>query len=234
MAGVILRYTDVRIHQSVPRVASELRRIGLGIASTTYFAWKMEIITCMLSSKKLKVLTLASFITVLVPIACFGDNRIVISLRDLQHRIESEGAQVAVERVYAHPQHWEALLRKIESGDPDWIRVGASLKKGADAGAAHGLEESLGQALEISPQILLALASRYELSISDFCRAPDVDDPRYSSYETNIRGLRRRVAAVEAVKEQNLAPYRSLCLQSLTKEEQAIARFFEEPGAGAQ
>jgi hypothetical protein len=164
-----------------------------------------------------------------LPVACLASDQSMVRLAGIQELVNKEGARAAVDKLYGRSQSWELLLKHIGSGSTEWIQLGVVLRKEADDAAGNLLAESLGEALEHAPKFLLTLASQNELDIRVFCRGPDVDDVRYSSYDTNLRGLHKRVAAVEAITTRELLPLKTLCLQSLAAEEKEIARYFEIP-----
>ena len=144
--------------------------------------------------------------------------------------IDRDGARAATGSLYARPSTWNRFLKHIAMGEDGWVQIGVVLHGQSDAGAREMLEESLGEALERKPAMLLALASQGKVKTEEFCIGPDVDDDRYSSYATASRALNRRITAVRAVDEEKLRPFKDSCLQALGVAGQHLHQFFDSSG----
>jgi hypothetical protein len=144
----------------------------------------------------------------------------------LLQAINAQGARMTVDALASDSGQWDRLLRAVARGNSSWLKVAAVLISGADGGAASELELTLGEALEHNAAAVLRIAVP-ALAVSTICgKGPDIDDPRYDSFERAIAAVERRAKRVRAVVDGQLAARRSECLEDLEKSKAGIARFY--------
>jgi hypothetical protein len=126
--------------------------------------------------------------------------------------IKEHGARLTVQKLTTgkRPRQWEALLQKIETGDPRWLAVARELADGTDAGTSEDLQVVLARALPKNPADVLRLADTQSfLSINDLCAAPFIE-PEPAYLKRYLRETRRSLrilhdAAVEDRRKKCLA-----------------------------
>jgi 5,10-methylenetetrahydrofolate reductase len=158
--------------------------------------------------------------------ACEADTQAKLDVDSLEKRIQSDGAQRVVSQIYGRPDDWNKLRHNIASGNVRWLALATALYSGADGGAKNMLAASFGESLETAASSTLRVAAREKMSTDVFCIAPDVDDDRYSTYESAMQSLQNRISAVTSVAGPELATARTACLHSLTDSQTQIAKFF--------
>jgi hypothetical protein len=139
--------------------------------------------------------------------------------------VASIGPSATLQRIYGNNTQWSALLSGIASGGQNWLRVANQLKRVADGGASEQLSLAVGEALEHRPANVLAIAVP-EFSISDACGGPDVDDPRFDSYELSMAAINRRQRMVHALRDDSLKSLRDRCISELESAKSGIAHFY--------
>ena len=132
-----------------------------------------------------------------------------------------------VQDLFQHPDRWTAIQRRMESADANSVQFGVDMLHHADAGAREMLANSLAGALDRAPELMLTFAKSKQLSTSDICIAPDVDDDRYATLDRAMTALKRRILAVGSVSAPDLHSYKVACLQHLEVAGKEIIRFFE-------
>lgn len=116
------------------------------------------------------------------------------------------------------------MLRGISTGERDWLTIANRLHPVSDAGAAEQLELAVGEALEHRPANVLRISVPvFGLGV---CGGPDVDDPRYDSYELSMRAIDKRKAAVRGVRDADLRPARDGCTSELDSARTGIAKSY--------
>ncbi len=132
-------------------------------------------------------------------------------LTELAH----SGAKAVVRRLSCGAGSlWDAVLQKIESGDPRWLNVAAQLAAGTDAATSEALLVTLARALVKNPVGVLRLAgSQTFLSIEDLCGAPFIEpEPAYLRHYLNAAEH-----AVERLEERAIEEPRSKCLAQIKR-----------------
>jgi hypothetical protein len=138
----------------------------------------------------------------------------------------SLGARPTLERLYNDQRQWSALLAGIATGTPAWLEVATTLHVVSDAGSSEQLGSAVGEALEHRPANVLALAIPNFL-LEVVCGPPDVDDPRFDSYELSMAAIERRETKLRAMHKRSLAALRDACMSELEKAKGDMARFYE-------
>lgn len=69
---------------------------------------------------------------------------------------------------------WETVMRRVQSGRPEWLDVARQLKAGTDAGPAEDLRASVAMALARNPAGLLALVPS-DFALADICTVPMIE-----------------------------------------------------------
>ena len=137
----------------------------------------------------------------------------------------SLGARSTLERLYNDQRHWSALLAGIATGTSAWLDVATTLHVVSDAGSSEQLGSAVGEALEHRPANVLALAIPNFL-LEVVCGAPDVDDPRFDSYELSMAAIERREAKLRAIHKHTLVALREACISELEKAKGDMAHFY--------
>ena len=151
------------------------------------------------------------------------DKRPVTASR-VEQEIIAGGAKKALARLYDDEATWAVVTSRVADGGRDWLKVAERLLSVASDPAAYDLEAAVGDALESSPEHVLALADeKSEIALSWVCAetATVAEDP---SDEERIDLLSAREKAVTGVKDPALAKQRAACLKGLAQARQAVER----------
>ena len=149
-----------------------------------------------------------------------------LSAKAIQEDIKVLGAKKVCISLYDDEKKWYDLLRKIASGNEEWLKVAINLREGSDAGASEMLSLAVGEALEYNPENVFKFAlNSFEINV--ICDGPDVDDKRYDSYELSIKAINKRIKKVSSVKDRNLQDKRNECLRLLSEAKKPIANFYQ-------
>lgn len=140
--------------------------------------------------------------------------------------IKSHGARTMVLELTKDWNVWDSICDKIASGDSAWLKAAAKLQEGTDAGASETLDLALGEALEHDPKNVFKIVGR-TLDLESICRAPDVDNARYNSYDLSMKAINLRINKVAAVKDLSLQNMRRKCLQYLEESKKGVAEFYQ-------
>jgi hypothetical protein len=143
----------------------------------------------------------------------------------IERSIATSGAAAALSLIYSNRVRWSGLLAGIASGEPAWLRVGKKLYRASDAGAAEQIGLAFGEALEHNAGAVLSIAPRL-IGVDVLCGGPDVDDPRFDSYDLAIAAIRRREEAVRQLKESTYEAKKQECIARLESDKGEIARFY--------
>jgi len=139
--------------------------------------------------------------------------------------LTSIGPSATLQRIYGNNAEWSVLLSGIASGERNWLRLANQLKRVADGGASEQLSLAVGEALEHRPANVLTIAVP-AFSIFDACGGPDVDDPRFDSYELSMAAINRRQRMVHALRDDSLKSLRDRCISELESAKSGIAHFY--------
>jgi hypothetical protein len=149
-----------------------------------------------------------------------------VTLRGVCDSIASVGARVTLQRLYKNKDQWENLLAGIATGAPGWLNAARQLRTVSDAGATEQIELAAGEALEHRPADVLSLIVD-DFGIINVCGGPDVDDPRFDSYELSMAAIQRREGMLRAIQDDTLRQKRDACLAELGRAKADVARFYE-------
>jgi len=154
--------------------------------------------------------------------AC-SDSGLLASTK-IDQEIKMHGAKQEVNRLSTNPTLWKLLIDSVEHGQKEWVSVAEVLLRGADAGSSEALEAALGVTLLVNPkQILMRIGL-----IHSACQGPDVDDPRFNSYEKAFKSTQMRIEKVSTVNDSNLVAARNQCLDLLKASLQGTNDFFRK------
>ncbi|MET3135289.1 hypothetical protein AAKU55_005597 [Oxalobacteraceae bacterium GrIS 1.11] len=143
--------------------------------------------------------------------------------------IEKNGAKATVGALSSgtHGHQWEAVLRKIKTGDARWLAVAGVLAEGTDAGTAEDLQVSLAVALPKNPGGVLLLAdTKSFLSLENICGAPFIE-PTHAYIK---RYLAEAQHSLENLKDVKVEQQKVKCLAKI---QDAILQISNEPAQGA-
>jgi len=146
---------------------------------------------------------------------------------EIVEKIQREGAKKVVREFYQDVIIWNKLLKNIASGKRSWLEVAVYLRPGTDAGASEMLDLAMGEALGNSPKLVLEIIKKSDIFTATFvCSGPDVDDPRYSTYDKVIIATNHRIAVLEKVDDTNLKDTRNLCIENLKASIPHLQKYF--------
>jgi len=101
---------------------------------------------------------------------------------EIQGEIARIGLRGVIEKLWnsseTHPNEWDRIIGKIETGDKEWLQVASSLKVAADAGGSEDLNGALALALLKNPVDVLTLVQQGSFVISDVCTCPYIGETR--------------------------------------------------------
>lgn len=75
-----------------------------------------------------------------------------LSVKSIQEDLKTKSPGKVVSSLYNDRNKWNILLRKIASGDIEWLKTAVSLREGSDAHASETLSLAVGEALEHKPE----------------------------------------------------------------------------------
>lgn len=140
--------------------------------------------------------------------------------------IKLKGAREVVSDLYGHPQTWRSVLERIASGDQSWLEVAVALHPGLDAGSSEMLNLAVGAALENNPVNVFQITLK-AFQLKSICSGPDVDDPKYNSYELSMKAIDLRIRQASSIKDQSLTKISKSCIQYLEESKKGIAHFYQ-------
>ena len=149
-----------------------------------------------------------------------------LSVKSIQEDLKVKSPKKVVSSLYNDRNKWNILLRKIASGDIEWLKIADILKEGSDAGSSEMLSLAVGEALEHNPENVFKFAlESFEINV--ICGGPDVDDQRFDSYELSIEAINKRIKKVSAVEDKNLKDECNECLRHLSELKKHVAKYYQ-------
>jgi hypothetical protein len=139
--------------------------------------------------------------------------------------VSKRGAAIIILELYNNTEAWQTVLRGIATGTEPWLKVAVALHPGSDAGSSEMLGLSVGEALENEPENVFRIALG-EFQLGSVCSGPDVDDPRYDSYELAMAAIKRRQQRVAAISDPRIKISRNKCIEILEESKVGISRFY--------
>ncbi len=152
----------------------------------------------------------------------YCDSPSCLSAATILKEVSFRGAKKEVQRLYSKDSLWQAVLKGIASGSEEWLTVAVSLKPSTDAGSSEALDLAIGEALEQNANLVL---KRFGSSKS-ICGAPDIDDPKYDTYEKALSAVQLRIGKVQAINDVGIKFQRDSCLDSLKESVTGLQNFF--------
>jgi hypothetical protein len=145
-------------------------------------------------------------------------------------KVTKDNGQRVLQSLWDDQATWSEFIDCVESGKTTWVDAALAIHQFSDAGASEELDQSLGEALGNNPSDILEKAtipgSTIELDI--ICSGPDVDDPRFDSYDLSMAEIARRLKALSRVTNQDLEPQVEACKARLVNSEKGIASFYRD------
>jgi len=96
----------------------------------------------------------------------------------IMSEINTIGSKAVIENLWnsdeIHPNDWDKLIEKIESGEKKWLEVAKSLKSASDAGSSEDLNGAMSLALLKNPLDVLTMTQTGPFNISEVCTCPYV------------------------------------------------------------
>ena len=171
---------------------------------------------------------LALSIVLMLSIAYGADNKpadLPLKPEALLQEINLKGARAVVIELYKNSNVWDAVLKKIATGNRSWLEIAVALRPGSDAGSSEMLTLAVGEALEHNPTTVLQVAPK-AFQLSSVCSGPDVDDHRYDSYELSMKAINRRIEKLSTIKDRSLLNPSKKCIGHLEESKKGIAQFY--------
>ena len=165
----------------------------------------------------------------LAPLVLVGSVAMAVSTvtpRDVENSIATTGARQTLQRIYEDKGQWTALLAGIATGEPVWLNLAKQLRRVSDGGASEQIDLAAGEALEHRPADVLTLVAD-EFGLPQVCGGPDVDDPRFDSYDLSMAAIQRRLEMLHSIHDGGLAAKRAGCISELEKAKTGIAHFYK-------
>ncbi|MDZ7476491.1 hypothetical protein U5F73_16085 [Stenotrophomonas pavanii] len=128
------------------------------------------------------------------------------SAQAVLNRVANEGGRKVLWDLWQHEREFGQVTAGIESGDPAWLEIAATLKPFSDAGASLSINYAVARALPKAPERVLALIAR-GFKVEDICTSPFIEpDPGVAeAYE------RRTLAALSRMKGAAVASVAAEC-----------------------
>ena len=168
--------------------------------------------------------------TFFISLLALGSERISADTRlipkAIMQDIQLKGARAVVSQLYEHPQTWRLILADIATGDQSWLEVAVALHPGSDAGSSEMLTLAVGAALENNPANVFQTALK-AFQLKSICSGPDVDDPKYGSYELSMKAINQRIGKVNSIKDKSSAAISKACVQHLEESKNGITQFYQ-------
>jgi hypothetical protein len=140
----------------------------------------------------------------------------------LMEQVKKVGAKSVVFTLWEKRGEWASVMNRIASGQEAWVELAIALCPGSDAGAATDLHDAMFQALGQNPAYVLRRAEP-TYPLSDLCGGRD--DP-LATYKDAITEQERIIAAVKAVKSEELNSKKEACLSKLEEGKGHLRRYF--------
>ena len=137
------------------------------------------------------------------------------SATSILFEIHKQGTKTVFTRLW-NSSHWNFVIKQIETGDKNWLRVATKLYEATDAGASEMLILAAGVALDKAPYSVLETAAPV-FSVENVCGYPDLGDPRFNTKVKSLAYLDARIKTVRSLKQEEVALLRERCLETLNK-----------------
>jgi len=137
----------------------------------------------------------------------------------------TQGVKATLQRLFDDQQEWPEVLAGIATGTPAWLDIANTFHAVADGASSEQLESAVGEALEHHPTNVLSIAVP-NFALEAVCTSPDVDDPRFDSYDLSIAAIERREAKLRLVRKPTLVALRDSCIAELEKAKGYAAQYY--------
>jgi len=136
-------------------------------------------------------------------------------------QINAELKRDGVQKTYddlAKDGRWDVLIKCIDTGDTAWVEIDVVLSAVGDASGGEELNTALSEAFASQPRTVLKFLHdkyHFEVNLDVVCSAPDIDDPRYNSYELAITAINKREHAIANITDKELLDDVASCHDAL-------------------
>jgi hypothetical protein len=161
---------------------------------------------------------LALLLALVAPFAHAGNT---LSAASMSADIEKRGAETVFAEL-SQGERWDEFIRKVESGQTQWLQIVVQLRTASDRAASTLLIVAAGVALAKAPHQVLSLVVP-ALPVEEVCGMPDVSDLRFDTKAKATRYLDTRIAAVAELTQPSISDLKSACLKALKEARQVIA-----------
>ena len=140
-----------------------------------------------------------------------------LDINEIKAGLESKDAKYYSYLLWKDWNKFQLFLEKVESGDPQWLKVGKLLEQYTDAGVSTALSLTFARAIQNNPKEVLQIMSEYDVKWS--CSVPLLE-PKKSDYDAFVK---KTTIAVQSLNVLELTEKKIVCLENLEK-----ARDFSE------
>ncbi len=163
--------------------------------------------SCIKNCKSAIVLSiLAIFLRVAV-----GGETAAVTAAAIEHDIAVSGAPSVVKQLRSGKGGaWQTVLRNVETGRSEWLRVAQQLLKGTDAGNTESLYFAISLALTRNPGAVLPMLGP-EIPAGKICTVPYIEPSQ--KMEREYRAKAR--AALDRIAQPDLTARKEMCLKEL-------------------
>jgi hypothetical protein len=148
-------------------------------------------------------------------------------IEQIKNEILKNGIRNEVDSMYLDGVKWRNLLKNISKADSAWISIGLILSDSSDAAAAESIHQAFGESLERDPSRILGQIDSAGY-IYGVCGGPDVDDPKYNSYERAMKAIEKRTLKLKALKKIEFQSKIETCIEELEKSKRGIRKFYRK------
>lgn len=135
----------------------------------------------------------------------------LITAASLERDIKANGAVAVVKQLKSRKgENWTKVVRKVESGNADWLHVAGELLKATDAGDTESLHFALSIALTHNAEAVLSMLGP-EVPLERICTVPYIEAS--AKVEQEYRSKAR--AAISKILKPELTLRKDACLKEL-------------------
>lgn len=150
-------------------------------------------------------------LTVFLRATAVGETGGAVTAAGIEHDIEVSGASSVVKQLRSGKGGaWQAVLRNVETGRRDWLRVAEQLLNGTDAGNTESLYFAISLALTRNPEAVLPILGP-EIPAGKICTVPYIEPSQKTEREYRAKAR----AALDRVTKPGLTARKEMCLKEL-------------------
>lgn len=154
---------------------------------------------------------LGAFVIVSSGACAAAETGSLLTAASLERDIKANGAVAVVKQLKSRKgENWQKVVRKVESGNADWLHVAGGLLKATDAGDTESLHFALSIALTRNAEGVLSMLGP-EVPVERICTVPYIEPSAKveQEYRTKAR------ASIAKVLKPELTLQKNVCLKEL-------------------